>query len=90
MHPLVGVISRAAVSLVIALQGGFSALRPRMSFSMAFGDVHERLARNRRKARSCKFVEVTPHVRPAECKLNVATLGQLAIAGIAIYLQESS
>jgi hypothetical protein len=27
-------------------------------------------------------------VRPAECKLNVATLGQLAIAGIAIDLQD--
>jgi hypothetical protein len=27
-------------------------------------------------------------VRPAECKLNVATLGQLAIAGVAIDLQD--
>jgi hypothetical protein len=36
-----------------------------------------------------EFVEVAPHMRPAECKLDVATLGQLAVAGIAIDLQDS-
>ena len=39
--------------------------------------------------RSGEFVEVAPHMRPAECKLDVATLGQLAVAGIAADLQDS-
>ena len=34
----------------------------------------ERLAYYRRGARGGKFVEVTPDMRPAECKLNVAAL----------------
>jgi hypothetical protein len=31
---------------------------------------------------------VAPHVRPAERKLDVAALGELAVAGIAIDLQD--
>jgi hypothetical protein len=54
-----------------------------------FGDVPERLAGNGRGARRGEFVELAPHMRPAECKLDVATLGQLAVAGIAIDLQDS-
>ena len=52
-----------------------------------FGDMFERLACNGCGIGCGKFVEVTPHMRPAECKVNVATLGELAIAGIAIDLQ---
>jgi hypothetical protein len=46
------------------------------------------LARNGRGTWGGKFEEVAPHVQPAKCKLNVATLGQLAIAGVAIDLQD--
>lgn len=52
------------------------------------GDVLERLARNGRGTGGGQFVEVTPHVRPAECKLNVAPLGEPAIASIAINLED--
>jgi len=52
------------------------------------GDMLKRLARNGRGTRGCKFVEVTPDVRPAECELNVATLGELAITGVAIDLED--
>jgi hypothetical protein len=54
-----------------------------------FGDVPERLARNGRGTRRGEFVEVAPHMRPAERKLDVATLGQLAVAGITVDLQDS-
>src|ERR1700730_6453149 len=39
--------------------------------------------------RSGEFVEVAPHMRPAECKLDVAALGQLAVASVAVDLQGS-
>jgi hypothetical protein len=52
------------------------------------GDVLERFACNGRGTGCGKFVQVTPHMRPAECKLNVATLGELAITGIAVDLQD--
>src|SRR3954467_8022009 len=52
------------------------------------GDALERLARNRRGTRRCEFVEVAPHMRPAERKLDVATLCQLGITGIAVDLQD--
>ncbi|MFK4496003.1 hypothetical protein ABIF86_000294 [Bradyrhizobium japonicum] len=41
------------------------------------GDMLKRLARNGRRARSSKFVEVAPHMRPAECELNTATFSEL-------------
>lgn len=41
------------------------------------GDVLEHLACNGRGTGCGKFVEVTPHMRPTECKLNVATPASL-------------
>jgi hypothetical protein len=34
-------------------------------------------------------IEATPNVRPAECKADAAAVGQLAVAGIAIDLQDA-
>src|SRR5207248_8723721 len=56
--------------------------------SVELSDVFERLARNGRRARSCEFVEVAPHMRPAERKRDVPALGELGVAGIAIDLQD--
>lgn len=51
------------------------------------GDVLQRLTGNRRRAKGSEFVEVTPHMRP-ESKRNLAPLGELGVAGIAV-LQDS-
>lgn len=51
--------------------------------------MFERFARNRRRSGGSEFVEVTPDVRRAERKPDVAPLGQLTVAGIAIDLQNS-
>jgi hypothetical protein len=53
------------------------------------GDMFERFAGNRRRSRDGEFVEVTPYMRPAERKPDVAALGQLAVAGIAVDLQDA-
>ena len=54
-----------------------------------FGDALEHLARNGRGTRRGEFVEVAMHMRPAECKLDVAALDQPAVAGINVDLQNS-
>src|SRR4029077_4874320 len=47
------------------------------------------LAGDRRWGGSSEFVEVAPRMRPAEREPDITTFGQLAIAGIAINLQDS-
>ena len=51
--------------------------------------MFERFAGNRRRSGDGEFVEVTPYMRPAERKPDVAALGQLAVAGIAVDLQDA-
>ena len=51
--------------------------------------MFERFAGNRRRPGDGEFVEVTPYMRPAERKPDVTAVGQLAVAGIAIDLQNS-
>jgi len=46
-------------------------------------DMLEPSVRNGRGTGGGEFVEVTPHMRPAECKLHVAALGEPAIVWIA-------
>src|SRR3984893_4620832 len=53
------------------------------------GDMFERFAGNRRGSGSGELVEVTSYMRPAERKPDVAAIGQLTVAGIAIDLQNS-
>ena len=49
----------------------------------------ERFAGDWRRAGGGEFVEVAAHMRPAESKLHIAALGELAIAGIAVDLQDA-
>ena len=53
------------------------------------GDMFERFAGNRRRSGDGEFLEVTPYMRPAERQPGVAALGQLAVAGIAVDLQDA-
>ena len=48
-----------------------------------------RFAGNRRRSGGGELVEVTPDMRPAERQPDVATLGELAVTGIAIDLQDA-
>src|SRR5437016_14155663 len=52
--------------------------------SVELSDVFERLARNGRRPRSCEFVEVAPHMPPAEPTHAVPDPDQLAGAGPSI------
>src|SRR3954453_13910431 len=73
----------------------FSAAERRVAATDVFldgverGDMFERFARNRCRSGGSEFVEVTPDMRPAERKPDVAALGQLTVAGIAVDLQNS-
>ena len=53
------------------------------------GDVFERFAGNRRRSGGGEFVEVTPDMRPAERKSDVAAVGEFAVTGIAVDLQDT-
>ena len=53
------------------------------------GDMLERFAGNRRRSGGGELVEVSPDMRPAERKSDVATIGQLAVTGIAVDLQDT-
>src|SRR5580692_9550173 len=52
-------------------------------------DALERRAGDRRRARDRQFIEVTPHMRPAECELDIASRGELWITGITVDLQNA-
>src|SRR5450756_668637 len=52
-------------------------------------NVGERFARDRRRTWGSEFVKVAAYMRPAERKPDVAPLGELAVAGIAIDLQDA-
>jgi hypothetical protein len=56
--------------------------------SVELGNALERRARDRCGTRVGEFVKIAPHMRPAKCKRDVATLGELGVAGIAIDLQD--
>jgi hypothetical protein len=51
--------------------------------------VLQRLARDRRGANCREFVEVAPHVHPAEGELDLAPFGKLWIGVVAIDLQDA-
>src|SRR3954453_3641572 len=53
------------------------------------GDMFERFAGDRRRTGGGELVKVTPDMRPAERQPDVPPLRQLAVAGIAIDLQNS-
>src|SRR6478609_3520283 len=53
------------------------------------GDMLERFAGNRRRSGGGELIEVTPYMRPAERKADLAAIGQLTVAGITIDLQNS-
>src|SRR3954452_19307441 len=53
------------------------------------GDVLQRLACDRRGAGCREFVEVAPHVHPAEGELDLATFGKLGVGVVAIDLQDA-
>jgi hypothetical protein len=57
--------------------------------SHRIGDVLQRIARDRRWAGCCEFVEVAPHVHPAEGELDRATFGKLWVGVVAIDLQHA-
>jgi hypothetical protein len=52
-------------------------------------DMFERFAGNRRRSGGGELVEVTPDVRPAECQPDVASVGEFAVPGIAVDLQNA-
>lgn len=52
------------------------------------GDVLQCLARDRSGAGCREFVEVAPHVHPAEVELDLATFGKLWVGVVAIDLQD--
>jgi hypothetical protein len=52
------------------------------------GDVLQRLAGDGCRAGCREFVEVPPHVHPAECELDLAAIGKLWISAVTIDLQE--
>ncbi|SCB08336.1 hypothetical protein GA0061098_1001128 [Bradyrhizobium shewense] len=49
----------------------------------------QRLARDRSGAGCREFLEVAPHVHPAEGELDLATFGKLWVGGVAIHLQDA-
>ena len=51
------------------------------------GDTVKRFVGDRRRPGRCKFIEAPPDMRPAERQPDVARIGQLAVAGIAVDLQ---
>jgi hypothetical protein len=53
------------------------------------GDMFERFAGNRRRSGGGELVEVTPDMRPAERQPDVAAVGEFAVTGIAVDLQDT-
>src|ERR1700722_14302744 len=52
------------------------------------GNPFERFAGDRCRTRDGELIEPAPNVRPAECKADIASVGELAIAGITVDLQD--
>jgi hypothetical protein len=52
-------------------------------------NMFERFAGDRGRTGSCKFIEAAPYMRPAKRQLDLATIGQLAVTGIAVDLQDT-